>query len=203
MDLKSSIKVVTLTDFRLKCVIIITSKIEFLWKSYYCGYGKWKSFSLSYGSSQLGSDSSLAVIVHSLCRAKKISMTSNVLPIHFAPSQASSSQNSNVDSYLQYCEVDSLKQIQSESSLKMHHRIWEILSVLGADEYLERLEGKIRKFVFFHLKYSKITVPKSFHPTRENPRRDVLWLVQNCCWKGFFRHSKKHFVSGSWIMDIQ
>ena len=43
------------------------------------------------------------------CRVKKISMTSNVLPLHFAPSQASSSQYSNVDSDLQYCEVDSLK----------------------------------------------------------------------------------------------
>ena len=52
-----------------------------------------------------------------LCRAKKISMTSNVLPLHFAPSQASSSQNSNVDSYLQYCEVDSLNRSWSESSL--------------------------------------------------------------------------------------
>ena len=36
-------------------------------------------------------------------------VTSNVLPLHFAPSQASSNQNSSVDSYLQYCEVDSLK----------------------------------------------------------------------------------------------
>ena len=32
---------ITLTDFRLKCVIIITSKSEFLWKLCYCGYGKW------------------------------------------------------------------------------------------------------------------------------------------------------------------
>ena len=55
--------------------------------------------------------------VQSLCRVKKIVMTSNVLPLHFAPSQASSSQNSNVDSYLQYCEVDSLKPSKSESSL--------------------------------------------------------------------------------------
>ena len=37
--------------------------------------------------------------MQSLCQAKKISMTSNVLPLHFAPSQDSSSQNSNVDSY--------------------------------------------------------------------------------------------------------
>ena len=44
-------------------------------------------------------------------------MTSNVLPLHFAPSQASSSQNSNVDSYLQYCEVGSLKLGKSKSSL--------------------------------------------------------------------------------------
>ena len=55
--------------------------------------------------------------MQSLSRAKKISMISNVLLLHFAPSQASSSQNSNVDSYLQYCEVDSLKWSQFESSL--------------------------------------------------------------------------------------
>ena len=36
----------------------------------------------------------------SLCaEQRKISMTSNVLPLHFAPSQASSSQNSNVDNF--------------------------------------------------------------------------------------------------------
>ena len=35
---------------------------------------------------------------------------------------------------------------------KMHHSIWKILSVLGADEYLERLEGKIRKCLFFYVK---------------------------------------------------
>jgi hypothetical protein len=39
------------------------------------------------------------VTVQSLCRVKKILMTSNVLPLHFAPSQASSSQNSNVENF--------------------------------------------------------------------------------------------------------
>ena len=39
------------------------------------------------------------VTVQSLWRVKKVSLTSNVLPIHFDPSQSSSSQ---VDSYLQY-----------------------------------------------------------------------------------------------------
>ena len=34
----------------------------------------------------------------------------------------------------------------------MHHSIWKILYVLGADEYLERLEGKIRKWLFFYVK---------------------------------------------------
>ena len=56
----------------------------------------------------------------SLCRAKKISMTSNVLPLHFAPSQAISSQSSNVDNFLLYCEVYSLKPSQSESSLTFY-----------------------------------------------------------------------------------
>ena len=35
---------------------------------------------------------------------------------------------------------------------KMHHSIWKILFVLGANEYLERLEGKIRKCLFFYVK---------------------------------------------------
>ena len=37
----------------------------------------------------------------------------------------------------------------------MHHSIWKILFVLGADEYLERLEGKIRKCLFFNGKILK------------------------------------------------
>ena len=43
----------------------------------------------------------------------------NVLPSHFAPSQASLSQNSNVDS--QYCDVESLK----PSHLYHHARSFE------------------------------------------------------------------------------
>ena len=38
---------------------------------------------------------------------------------------------------------------------KMHHIIWKILFVLCADEYLERLEGKIRKCFFFYVKIFK------------------------------------------------
>ena len=34
----------------------------------------------------------------------------------------------------------------------MHDSILKILLVLGADEYLERLEGKIRKWLFFYVK---------------------------------------------------
>jgi hypothetical protein len=50
-----------------------------------------------------------AVTVQYLFRVKKISMTSNVLPLHFSPSQVSSSQNSKFVSHLLYCEVDFLK----------------------------------------------------------------------------------------------
>ena len=39
------------------------------------------------------------VTVQYLCRVKQISMTSNVLSLHFALSQASSSQKSNVDKF--------------------------------------------------------------------------------------------------------
>ena len=41
---------------------------------------------------------------------------------------------------------------------KMHHSISKIPFVLGADEYLETLEGKIRNSLFFLLKYSEIAV---------------------------------------------
>ena len=40
---------------------------------------------------------------------RNMSITINVLPLHFAPSQASSSQNSNIESYFQYYQVDFLK----------------------------------------------------------------------------------------------
>ena len=32
-----------------------------------------------------------------------------------------------------------------------HHGIWKIIFVLGVDEYLERLEEKIRKCLFFYV----------------------------------------------------
>ena len=42
-------------------------------------------------------------------RVDKIVMTSNVLPLNFAPNQASSSKIQMLTSYWQYYEVDSLK----------------------------------------------------------------------------------------------
>ena len=45
----------------------------------------------------------------------------------------------------------------------MHHSIWKILFVLGADEYLERLEGKLESAYSFMLKYSKMTVITCYH----------------------------------------
>ena len=41
---------------------------------------------------------------------------------------------------------------------KIHHSISKILFVLGADEYLERLEAKLESAYSFMLKYSKIIV---------------------------------------------
>ena len=35
---------------------------------------------------------------------------------------------------------------------KTHHSIWNIHFVLGADEHLEKLEDKIRKYLFFYVK---------------------------------------------------
>ena len=34
----------------------------------------------------------------------------------------------------------------------MHRSIWKILFVLGADDFLEALEGKIKKCLFFYVK---------------------------------------------------
>ena len=83
--------------------------------------------------------------VQSLCRVKKIVMTSNVLPLHFAPSQASSSQNSNVESYLQYCEVDSLKSSKSELSLLKTVMNYEIFKL-----------GSIEKGIYIVLEFDRI-----------------------------------------------
>ena len=33
---------------------------------------------------------------------------------------------------------------------KTYHSIWKIIFVLGTDEYLERLVGKMRKYLFFY-----------------------------------------------------
>ena len=38
---------------------------------------------------------------------------------------------------------------------KTHHRIWKIIFVLSAHEYLERLEGKIRKYLSCFVKIFK------------------------------------------------
>ena len=35
---------------------------------------------------------------------------------------------------------------------RIPHRNWKIIFVLGADEYIERLEGKIRECLFFYVK---------------------------------------------------
>ena len=72
-------------------------------------------------------------------------MTSNVLPLHFAPSQASSSQNSNVESYLQYCEVDSLKPSKSELSLPKTVMNYEIFKL-----------GSIEKGIYIVLEFDRI-----------------------------------------------
>ena len=35
---------------------------------------------------------------------------------------------------------------------RIPHRNWKFFFVLGADEYVERLEGKIRESLFFYVK---------------------------------------------------
>ena len=58
-------------------------------------------------------------------------MTNNILPLYIDPSQASSSQNSNVESYLQYCEVDSLKPTKSELSLLFGAMLLLLVEIRG------------------------------------------------------------------------
>ena len=57
---------------------------------------------------------------------------------------------------------------------------WEIIFVLAADEYLERLEGKIRKCLFFMLKYSKITVCTTNVKTMTTYIFQGLYYTENC-----------------------
>jgi hypothetical protein len=44
-----------------------------------------------------------------------------------------------------------LKQQIQVDKLDYFNSTWKILFVFGTDEYLERLEGKIRKYLFFHV----------------------------------------------------
>ena len=46
---------------------------------------------------------------------------------------------------------------------KSNHSIWKILFVLGADEYIERLEGKIRKCLPYFRKWKMWKFAYSFH----------------------------------------
>ena len=56
-------------------------------------------------------------------------MISNVLPLHFAPSQATSSQSSNVYNFYLYWEVNSLKPSQSESPLNISSKILSVTNL--------------------------------------------------------------------------
>ena len=62
-----------------------------------------------------------AVTVQSVCRVKKISMTSIVLPLHFTPKQASSSQNSNVDDTLEGYKIKFALPYKIFSTLLLGH----------------------------------------------------------------------------------
>ena len=41
---------------------------------------------------------------------------------------------------------------------RIPHRNWKIIFVLGANEYIERLEGKVIECLFFYFRFFKITV---------------------------------------------
>ena len=64
---------------------------------------------------------------------------------------------------------------------KMHHRIWKILFVLGVDEYLERLEGKIRKCLFFYVKIFKNNSVIRYLKSCENLFRFLFQKAQVLC----------------------
>ena len=57
---------------------------------------------------------------------------------------------------LEYFNIENKHFLIMPSSLsrfisKKHHSIWKIIFVLGADEYLGRLEAQIRKCLFFYV----------------------------------------------------
>ena len=63
---------------------------------------------------------------------------------------------------------------------RIPHRNWKNIFVLGADEYIEILEGKIRECLFFYLKiiYSRITVWVATH-------NGVISLLRQHCYFAF------------------
>ena len=83
--------------------------------------GCWENlimFFFGYWATILDCDSSAV-----LKKVKKISMTSNVLPLHFAPSQASSSQNSNFDDTLEGYKIKSALPYKILSTLVIRWRM--------------------------------------------------------------------------------
>ena len=83
----------------------------------------------------------------------------------------------------------------------MHHSIWKILFVLDANEYLEKLAGKIRKCLFFYVKilknisvFSVLIWPASTNlDFTRRPHNDFLPWGYN----GYTRHSK---ICDDWIL---
>ena len=58
----------------------------------------------------------------------------------------------------------------------MHHSIWKILFVLGAYEYLERKEGKIRKCLFFYVRiFKNNSVGLEFRVLITTPLSSDVW----------------------------
>ena len=52
---------------------------------------------------------------------------------------------------------------------RIPHRNWKIIFVLGADEYIERLEGKIRECLFFYVKIF-------YNNSVDSPAQWQIWL---------------------------
>ena len=83
-----------------------------------------------------------------LKKVKKISMASNVLPLHFAPSQTSSSQNSNVDNF----------QLDCHNPFKIPCELFQILSQQNCSGFAGKTKNQMlstccRIFTIIHPRF--------------------------------------------------
>ena len=125
-----------------------------------------------------------------LKKVKKISMTSNVLSLHFAPSQASSSQNSNVDDTLEGYRIKS-----------------DLLSLIKFLDF-KRIQDLEFKFLSNHCYFLDRKYAHSRSKIVLTLEKKRIWLVRNRIMRELvvsnwcsFSHTKGELIL-DWLFDV-